>query len=103
MQHLDQTGVKKFMRNVGYRLFKKVYGEGTKVVQDHIYLKEVVQILEKEGLASYIQINLGLVKDITYYTGLIFECFDLCFCYSQNLQQFCLERFWCVVIMLTFH
>ncbi len=37
------------------------------------YLKKISQLLSKAGLKSRIQFNEGLVKDIAYYTGVIFE------------------------------
>ena len=37
-------------------------------------LEALYSELEKQGYAQYIHINKGLVKDIQYYTGMIFEC-----------------------------
>jgi ATP phosphoribosyltransferase regulatory subunit len=39
------------------------------------YFKELLTELKKRNIENYIQFNLGLVKDIGYYTGLVFECF----------------------------
>lgn len=36
-------------------------------------LRAIVDELERKGLSEYVQIDLSLVKDLDYYTGLIFE------------------------------
>jgi ATP phosphoribosyltransferase regulatory subunit len=38
-------------------------------------LDEVWQILDDYGLAGYVSLDLGLVRDMDYYTGLVFEGF----------------------------
>ena len=45
------------------------------IIQDHSHLQKVAQILEEKGLSQYVSYNKGLVKEIFYYTGLIFEAY----------------------------
>ncbi len=39
--------------------------------------KELLSILESMGLASYISIDLGIVRGLAYYTGFVFEAFQI--------------------------
>ena len=45
------------------------------IVNDNEYLSDVYHLLKKKGYHSYIMFNKGLVKDLHYYTGIIFECY----------------------------
>lgn len=48
---------------------------GVELVNHDSYLLALYNGLKKNGLESYIQFNTGLIKDLQYYTGLIFECY----------------------------
>ncbi len=48
---------------------------GIDLAQDHPSLRSLYRELEKEKLHSYISFNKGLVKDLRYYSGLMFECY----------------------------
>lgn len=45
------------------------------IVEEFHYLREIYEHLKKDGLDKYISFNKGLVKDLSYYTGIIFECY----------------------------
>ena len=40
-------------------------------------LKEVITNLEARGLDNYIEVDLGIVRGLAYYTGPVFEIFDI--------------------------
>lgn len=48
---------------------------GVSVIQNNTYLVEVFTLLEKAGVSDYISFNTGLIKDLSYYTGIIFEAY----------------------------
>jgi len=39
-------------------------------------LSECVQALESMGLGEFVQVDLGIVRGLAYYTGIVFELFD---------------------------
>ena len=39
-------------------------------------MRELLDILEGMGLASYVRFDLGVVRGLAYYTGVVFEAFD---------------------------
>jgi ATP phosphoribosyltransferase regulatory subunit len=56
------------------------YGEipergGLEIVQSHDDLLSLYRVLEKRGYEKYIRFNKGLVKEFSYYTGIIFEAY----------------------------
>jgi ATP phosphoribosyltransferase regulatory subunit len=48
---------------------------GLEVIEDHSELKEVYRILSEKGYAEWVTFNKGLVKEIQYYTGIVFEAY----------------------------
>lgn len=52
------------------------------IIQDFPHLLKVYDLLEKKGYQKYIRFNKGLIKDINYYTGIIFEFYLKGFGYS---------------------
>ena len=51
--------------------FKILDGEGRSEK-----LERVVEALRGRGLADFVQIDLGIVRGLAYYTGIVFEAFD---------------------------
>lgn len=45
------------------------------VVADQPDLQQIYKLMKKKGLESYISFNRGVVRDFTYYTGPVFECY----------------------------
>lgn len=39
-------------------------------------LERVIEALRARGLGDYVQIDLGIVRGLAYYTGIVFEAFD---------------------------
>jgi histidyl-tRNA synthetase len=39
-------------------------------------LERVVDALRERGLADFVQVDLGIVRGLAYYTGIVFEAFD---------------------------
>ena len=60
----------------------QTYGLSTKAVKEFIEkgspddFKEILQNLEARNLQDYVKVDLGIVRGLTYYTGVIFEIFD---------------------------
>ncbi len=51
--------------------------DGSKTVCDRILvLQQFFGILDAMGLASYVEFDLGIVRGLAYYTGIVFEVFD---------------------------
>jgi len=48
---------------------------GAEIVSDHHELSKVYQLLSAKGYADYVTFNKGLVKEISYYSGIIFEAY----------------------------
>ena len=48
---------------------------GVELVKGHTDLVEVYNLLKKAKCEKFIEFNLGLVKDLNYYTGMIMECY----------------------------
>lgn len=48
---------------------------GVKVIGNNKYLLNIYNILKRNKLENYIKFNTGLLKDISYYTGIIFEVY----------------------------
>lgn len=44
-------------------------------ISHHPELQKIHALLKAEGLDHYVHFNQGLVKELHYYTGLIFECY----------------------------
>jgi histidyl-tRNA synthetase len=51
--------------------FKILDGEGRSEK-----LERVVEALHGRGLADFVQVDLGIVRGLAYYTGIVFEAFD---------------------------
>jgi histidyl-tRNA synthetase len=51
--------------------FKILDGDGSSEKLDR-----VVEALRVRGLGEFVQIDLGIVRGLTYYTGIVFEAFD---------------------------
>jgi histidyl-tRNA synthetase len=51
--------------------FKILDGEGSSEKLDR-----VVEALRQRGLGDFVQIDLGIVRGLAYYTGIVFEAFD---------------------------
>lgn len=51
--------------------FKILDGEGRSEK-----LERVVEALRGRGLADYVKVDLGIVRGLAYYTGIVFEAFD---------------------------
>jgi histidyl-tRNA synthetase len=51
--------------------FKILDGEGRSEK-----LERVVEALRGRGLADFVQVDLGIVRGLAYYTGIVFEAFD---------------------------
>ena len=50
-----------------------------------IHLEEVVTLLDAMGLADFVEIDLGVVRGLAYYTGTVFEIFDA----GRTLRAIC--------------
>ncbi len=62
--------------NGNYLEFGCIPERGDKeVIKTNQHLLEVYALLEKEGVQSYVSFNKGLIKDISYYTGIVFEAY----------------------------
>lgn len=48
---------------------------GVEVVSDFPHLVAIHHILKQKGYDQYVTFNKGLIKQIDYYTGIIFECY----------------------------
>ncbi|MFC1754193.1 ATP phosphoribosyltransferase regulatory subunit [Thermoproteota archaeon] len=48
---------------------------GPEIIADNPYLLEVYNVLKKKKYDQYIHFNKGLVRQIQYYTGMIFDCY----------------------------
>ena len=48
-------------------------------------LGEVIQALEGMGLGKFLQLDIGIVRGLAYYTGTVFELFD----YGKSLRAVC--------------
>src|SRR3954466_15049923 len=52
-------------------VFKILDGEGTSEK-----LGRVLEAMRARGLADFVQVDLGIVRGLAYYTGIVFEAFD---------------------------
>ncbi|HKP04103.1 MAG TPA: histidine--tRNA ligase [Chthoniobacterales bacterium] len=52
-------------------IFKILDGEGRSEK-----LEQVVEALRGRGLGDFVQVDLGIVRGLAYYTGIVFEAFD---------------------------
>jgi histidyl-tRNA synthetase len=52
-------------------IFKILDGEGRSQK-----LEQVVEALRGRGLGDFVQVDLGIVRGLAYYTGIVFEAFD---------------------------
>lgn len=48
---------------------------GEEIIADNSHLQAVHTILKEKGYERFIHYNKGLVKNLNYYTGIIFDCF----------------------------
>jgi histidyl-tRNA synthetase len=55
---------------------KRVLSHKPAVVSSVGHLEEVVSSLAAMGLADFVEIDLGVVRGLAYYTGTVFEIFD---------------------------
>jgi histidyl-tRNA synthetase len=53
---------------------RKLIGSGAEVSP---VLAEVVENLQQRGLGDYVEVDLGIVRGLAYYTGIVFEIFDI--------------------------
>jgi histidyl-tRNA synthetase len=44
--------------------------------KDSTYFSEVLDELSARGLSEYVEVDLGIVRGLLYYTGIVFEVFD---------------------------
>lgn len=58
------------------------FGVGLQAVRNFVqskapaYFSEVLDDLSARGLSEYVEIDLGIVRGLLYYTGIVFEVFD---------------------------
>lgn len=48
---------------------------GVKVISNNNYLLKINDILRKNKIDKYVRFNTGLLRDISYYTGIVFEIY----------------------------
>lgn len=48
---------------------------GAEILDQHPELIQISKLLKQKGYEKYIHFNKGLIKDMSYYTGIIFECY----------------------------
>lgn len=48
---------------------------GVKVIEKDNYLLKIYNILKKNKMENHVKFNVGLLRDISYYTGIIFEIY----------------------------
>jgi histidyl-tRNA synthetase len=65
----EKTAVK--LGNLAEPVFKILDGKGSSEKLDR-----VLDGLRARGLADFVQIDLGIVRGLAYYTGIVFEAFD---------------------------
>jgi histidyl-tRNA synthetase len=65
----EKTAVK--LGGLAESVFKILDGEGTSEKLDR-----VVEGLRARGLADFVKVDLGIVRGLAYYTGIVFEAFD---------------------------
>jgi histidyl-tRNA synthetase len=71
------------LRDIG-RL-KRVLAQKPALKLSVIHLEEVVDALDAMGLADFVEIDLGVVRGLAYYTGTVFEIFDA----GRTLRAIC--------------
>jgi len=64
---------------------KRVLGQKPALKLSVIHLEEVVDALGAMGLADFVEIDLGVVRGLAYYTGTVFEIFDA----GRTLRAIC--------------
>lgn len=93
---IKATGIKSFGVDIGHVDFAKGFSSdkkeallngdyvklgyipergGTELIQDHQELSRCMKHLIDDGYGEYITVNKGLVKDLHYYTGIIFDVY----------------------------
>ena len=64
---------------------KRVLGQKPALKLSVIHLEEVVDALGAMGLVDFVEIDLGVVRGLAYYTGTVFEIFDA----GRTLRAIC--------------
>ena len=64
---------------------KRVLAQKPALKLSVIHLEEVVTALDAMGLADFVDIDLGVVRGLAYYTGTVFEVFDT----GRTLRAIC--------------
>jgi histidyl-tRNA synthetase len=64
---------------------KRVLAQKPALKLSVIHLEEVVDDLGAMGLADFVEIDLGVVRGLAYYTGTVFEIFDA----ARSLRAIC--------------
>src|SRR4051812_4327725 len=71
------------VRDIGK--LKRVLAKKPALQLSVIHLEEVVQALHAIGLGDFVEIDLGVVRGLAYYTGTVFEIFDA----GRTLRAIC--------------
>lgn len=58
-------------RDMFDRTYKQVGNETSRMALDN--LSEIYQLLKSYGVEQYVNFDLGLIRDLNYYTGMVFE------------------------------
>ena len=77
---LDSSGVRavlELMESSGLAELEQRYGARDDVGPDLERLRAYVDILDAMGLGEYVRVDLRIVRGLAYYTGIVFELFDV--------------------------
>jgi histidyl-tRNA synthetase len=70
---------------VGLDALRDRFGDRDEVAAEFVRLETYVAALDAMGLGDFIEIDLRIVRGLAYYTGIVFELFDL----KRDLRAIC--------------
>ncbi|MQA88955.1 MAG: histidine--tRNA ligase [Gemmatimonas sp.] len=77
---LGEAATDEVLAIFGHRDFEAVrnaYGGTHGIGEEIARMRELFEGLEAFGLADYVRFDLGIVRGLAYYTGVVFEIFDI--------------------------
>ncbi len=76
---MDPAGAARLLELIGEGSIERVraeYGDRPNVVERLTAMTDYLSDLEALGLGDFVQFDLGIVRGLAYYTGIVFEIFD---------------------------
>jgi histidyl-tRNA synthetase len=77
---LDRAVIGEVLSIFGHRDFdamREVYGAVEGIAPETERMRQLLEDLEAMGLGEYVRFDLGVVRGLAYYTGVVFEIFDV--------------------------